>query len=244
VLVRRALVAAPLLTLALAFGSAAPVAAQSWVVSPASGNADIITQLFYFTLVLAGVVFVLVEGLLIYSSLRFRRRAPIPGREPPQIHGNTRLEVMWAIVPALILISLFAISVTRLGTLGSIPQDPNAMRITVTGRQFQWEFGYPDANTSVFDELVVPVGRPVIMEVTSEDVIHSFWVPDLYGKIDAIPGRTNRIWFQARDPGTYRGVCAELCGDAHGRMLFRAEVMPEAEFEQWLQGARSQTSGT
>src|SRR5919201_6475521 len=162
VLVRRAVVAA--LVVALALGSASPVAAQSWVVSPASGNAEIISQLFWFTLVLAGVVFVLVEGLLIYSSLRFRRRAAVPGREPPQIHGNTRLEVMWAIVPALILISLFAISVTRLGTLGSIPQDPNAMRITVTGRQFEWQFDYAGTNTSMKDDLVLPVGRPVVFE--------------------------------------------------------------------------------
>jgi cytochrome c oxidase subunit 2 len=243
VLVRRVcrgLVAA-LALLALALGSAPPAAAQSWVVAPASGNAEIISELFWFTLVLAGVVFVLVEGLLIYSSLRFRRRAPLPFREPIQIHGNTRLEVMWAIVPGLILISLFAITVTRLGTLGSIPQDPNALRITVTGRQFQWEFGYPDAGARSIDDLRVPVGRPVVMEVTSQDIIHSFWVPDLYGKIDANPGRTNRIWFQARNPGTYRGVCAELCGNAHSQMLFRVEAMPEADFDQWLQTARAQS---
>src|SRR5919201_3741343 len=180
VLVRRAVVAA--LVLALALGSASPVAAQSWVVSPASGNAEIISQLFWFTLVLAGVVFVLVEGLLIYSSLRFRRRAGAALSEPPQIHGNTRLKVMWAIVPALILIGLFGISVTRLGTLGTLPQDPNAMRITVTGRQFQWTFGYPEANVEVRDgSLRIPVGRPLVFDVTSEDVIHSFWVPALYG---------------------------------------------------------------
>src|SRR5437660_6328366 len=138
----RVLLAAPLAALLLA--SPSPAAAQPWVVAPASDGADVISQLFWFTLVLATIVFVLVEGLLIYSSLRFRRRAALPTREPPQIHGNTRLEVMWAIVPALILISLFAITVTRLGTLGSIPQDPNALRITVTGRQFQWQFDYPE----------------------------------------------------------------------------------------------------
>ena len=211
-------------------------AAQPWVLAPASDGAEIISQLFWFTLVLAGVVIVLVEGLLIYSGLRFRRRSVMPSREPPQIHGNTRLEVMWAIVPALILISLFAITVTRLGTLGSLPQDPNAMRISVTGRQFEWQFDYAGSSRSLTNELLVPVGRPVVMEVTSEDVIHSFWVPDLYGKIDANPGRVNRIWFQATTPGTYRGVCAELCGDAHAQMLFRVEAMPDAEFQQWLQG--------
>jgi cytochrome c oxidase subunit 2 len=235
---RRLLPAVPLALAALS--SPSPAAAQPWVVAPASTSAELISQLFWFTLVLATIVFVLVEGLLIYSSLRFRRRAPLPVHEPPQIHGNTRLEVMWAIVPALILISLFAITVTRLGTLGSIPQDPNAMHIAVTGRQFEWQFDYPGTNMSSTNELVIPVGRPVVMDVTSEDVIHSFWVPDLYGKIDANPGRTNHIWFQARNPGTYRGVCAELCGDAHALMLFRVEVLPEAEFQQWLQGASTQ----
>src|SRR5215218_5082730 len=104
-------------------GTAAPTAAQSWVGNPASNQAEVVSQLFWFTLVLATIVFLLVEGLLIYSSLRFRRRAPLPLHEPPQIHGNTRLEVMWATVPALILIGLFGITVTRLGELSQIPTD-------------------------------------------------------------------------------------------------------------------------
>src|ERR671935_1420523 len=175
---RRLLLALPLAVGLLASPSSA--AAQPWPTAPASDGAGQMSQLFWFTLVLATIVFVLVEGLLIYSSLRFRRRAPVPAIEPPQIHGNTRLEVMWAVVPALILIGLFGITVTRLGTLGTIPQDPNAMRITVTGRQFQWEFGYPDASVRVNDgSLRIPVGRPLVFDVTSEDVIHSFWVPDL-----------------------------------------------------------------
>src|SRR6185503_20417705 len=140
---RRVLLAAPLAVSLLA--SPSPAAAQSWVVAPASDSAEILSQLFWFTLVLAGVVFLLVEGLLIYSSLRFRRRAPLPAIEPPQIHGNTRLEVMWAAVPALLLIGLFGITVTRLGDLSQLPtNDPNALRIAVTGRQFQWEFDYGD----------------------------------------------------------------------------------------------------
>src|SRR3954470_7596953 len=127
---RRVLFAAPL---ALALGaSPTSAAAQSWVVSPASDNAEVISQLFWFTLVLATIVFVLVEGLLIYSSLRFRRRSPLPVHEPPQIHGNTRLEVMWAAVPALILVGLFGITVSRLGDISQIPNDPNALHIGVT----------------------------------------------------------------------------------------------------------------
>jgi cytochrome c oxidase subunit 2 len=229
---RRVLLAAPLAAVLLA--SPLPVAAQPWVVAPASDGAEVISQLFWFTLVLATIVFVLVEGLLIYSSLRFRRRAALPTREPPQIHGNTRLEVMWATVPALILIGLFGITVSRLGDLSQIPTDPNTLHISVTGRQFQWEFGYGTSGVKSND-LHIPVGTPLVFDVTSTDVIHSFWVPDLYGKIDANPGRVNRITFKATKAGEYRGVCAELCGAGHSGMLFRVEAVSQGEFQQWLQ---------
>jgi len=236
----RRLCPAVLAAIALLASTALPTFAQSWVVNPASPSAELISQLFWFTLILATVVFVLVEGLLIYSSLRFRRRAPLPLHEPPQIHGNTRLEVMWATVPALILIGLFGISVTRLGEISQIPSnDPNALRIAVTGRQFQWEFQYGDSGVKSTNELRIPVGRPLIFEVTSMDVIHSFWVPDLYGKIDANPGRVNRISFEARKPGSYRGVCAELCGAGHAGMLFRVEALSSNDYQQWIQQQQS-----
>ena len=224
---------------ALLAGSAVPAAAQAWPVAPASNNAELISQLFWFTLILATVVFVLVEGLLIYSSLRFRRRAPLPAREPPQIHGNTRLEVMWATVPALILVGLFGITVTRLGDISQLPTDPNTLRIAVTGQQFSWTFQYADTGVQSINDLHLPVGQPVVFDVTSKDVIHSFWVPNLYGKIDANPGRINHITFTVRQEGTYRGVCAELCGAGHGGMLFRVEAVSPAEFQQWIEQQQS-----
>jgi cytochrome c oxidase subunit II len=232
-LLRRALLAAPLAAVILA--SPSPAAAQPWVVAPASEGAEIISQLFWFTLVLATIVFVMVEGLLIYSSLRFRRRMPLPLHEPPQIHGNTRLEVMWATVPALILVGLFGITVSRLGDLSQLPTDPNTLHIGVTGRQFSWEFAYGNSGVKTTNDLRIPVGQPLIFDVTSMDVIHSFWVPDLYGKIDANPGRVNRITFKALQEGTFRGVCAELCGAGHGGMLFRVTTVSQGEFQQWLQ---------
>jgi cytochrome c oxidase subunit 2 len=232
-LMRRVLLAAPLAAVLLA--SPSRVAAEPWVVAPASDGAEIISQLFWFTLVLATIVFVLVEGLLIYSSLRFRRRAPLPIHEPPQIHGNTRLEVMWATVPALILIGLFGITVSRLGDLSALPTDPNTLRISVTGQQFQWTFGYGNSGVKTTNDLHIPIGQPLIFDVTSTDVIHSFWVPDLYGKIDANPGRVNRITFKAKQPGEYRGVCAELCGAGHAGMLFRVTAVTQTDFQQWLQ---------
>jgi cytochrome c oxidase subunit II len=229
---RRALLAAPLAAIWLA--SPSPAAAQPWVVAPASDNAELISQLFWFTLVLATIVFVLVEGLLIYSSLRFRRRAPLPVHEPPQIHGNTRLEVMWAAVPALILVGLFGITVSRLGDISRVPNDPNTVHINVTGRQFQWEFDYGNSIKST-NELHIPIQQQVVFDVTSQDVIHSFWVPDLYGKIDANPGRVNHITFKANQAGEYRGVCAELCGAGHGGMLFRVQAQTQSDFQEWLQ---------
>jgi cytochrome c oxidase subunit 2 len=228
---------------ALIVGSAVPAAAQSWVVNPASESAELISQLFWFTLVLAAIVFVLVEGLLIFSSLRFRRRAPLPVVEPPQIHGNTRLEVMWATVPALILVGLFGITVTRLGELSQIPDDPNALHIGVTGQQFSWTFDYGTTGVKSVNDLRIPVGTPVVFDVTSTDVIHSFWVPDLYGKIDANPGRVNRISFTARQEGTFRGVCAELCGAGHAGMLFRVTTVTPAEFQQWIQDQQAGRPG-
>jgi cytochrome c oxidase subunit II len=237
---RRLLLAVPLALFALA--SPPPAAAQPWPVAPSSDGAEQISQLFWFTLVLATIVFVLVEGLLIYSSLRFRRRTPLPTVEPPQIHGNTRLEVMWATVPALILIGLFGITVTRLGELSQIPTDPNVMHITVTGQQFSWEFGYGNSGVKTTNDLRLPVGQQVVFDVTSKDVIHAFWVPDLWGQIDANPGRINHITYKATQAGEFRGVCAMLCGAGHSGMLFRVTTVSSGDFQTWLQQQQSGTA--
>jgi cytochrome c oxidase subunit 2 len=226
------------------FASPSAVAAEPWVVAPVSNGAEIISQLFWFTLVLAVIVFVLVEGLLIFSSLRFRRRAPLPAREPPQIHGNTRLEVMWATVPGLILVGLFGITVTRLGDLSQLPPESDAFHISVTGHQYEWDFGYGGSTAKSVNELHLPVGTPLVFDVTSLDVIHSFWVPNLYGKIDANPGRINHITYTANQTGEYRGVCAELCGAGHSGMLFRVIVQTQSDFHVWvLQQQAAATSG-
>jgi cytochrome c oxidase subunit 2 len=221
----------------LASGSATALAADPWVTAPASRNVGQLSELFWLTLVLAGIVFVLVEALLIYSSLRFRRRTPAPAVEPPQIHGNTRLEIMWAIVPAVILIGLFGVSVQTLGNTSTPP--PNAMVVEVQGFQFAWQFHYADQNVDSLNELRIPVGRPVVFDVTARDVIHSFWVPELFGKIDAVPGRTNQTWTQAEVPGTFRGVCAELCGAGHAGMFFTVQAVSEDEFNAWIEQLKS-----
>ena len=210
----------------------APATAQAAQLNPASPQAGLIRDLFWITMAIALVVFFAVEALLIYTSLRFRRRGPVDQPEPQQIHGNTRLEILWAVLPAVILVSLFIVSVRSMAELGSAPA--NARTVQVTGFQFGWEFTYPDSNVRVINDLRLPVGQPVVLEITSRDVIHSFWVPDLGGKIDANPGLVNRMTITPERPGLFRAVCAELCGVGHANMLFDVRVMEPSEFEAWL----------
>ena len=232
---RRVLLAAPLAAVLLA--SPSPAAAQPWVVAPASDGAEVISQLFWFTLVLATIVFVLVEGLLIYSSLRFRRRAPLPLHEPPQIHGNTRLEVMWATVPALILIGLFGITVSRLGDLSQMPTDPNTLHISVTGQPVPVGVRLRRSGVKTTNDLHIP-GRHAAhlrRDVDGRD-------PQLLG---ARPVRQDR-----REPGPDqshhlqghpRGHVSRRVRRAVRRwprgMLFRVEAVSQTEFQQWLQSS-------
>ena len=208
----------------------APVGANP--LTPASPQARRLADMFWITMAIALVVFVAVEALILYTSLRFRRRPGVVLGEPAQIHGNTRLEIMWSILPAIILISLFVVSVRTMAQVGAVPND--ALRIQVVGRQFAWDFTYPDSNVRVTNDMRVPVGQPVVLDITATDVIHSFWVPDLHGKIDANPGLTNRLTFTAERPGVYRGVCAELCGAGHPLMLFTVTAVDPGEFQTWL----------
>ena len=219
-----------------------PAAASASPLTPASPQARLSSDLFWITIGIAVVVLVAVEFLLVYTSLRFRRQPGVDAPEPPQIHGNTRLEAMWTIIPAVLLVSLFVISVRAMAEIGSVPAD--AMKIQVTGRQFLWQFNYPDANITSTNDLRVPVGQAVDLEVTSEDVIHSFWVPDLGGKVDANPGLTSRLSWVAERAGVYRGVCAELCGSGHAAMLFNVTAMEPADFQAWLESGGQTTVTT
>jgi cytochrome c oxidase subunit II len=228
-----------------AFGGTLTVLVVGWILAsldpgtafanpltPASPQARLESDLFWITIGIAMVVLVAVEFLLIYTSLRFRKRPGVVQPEPAQIHGNTRLELMWSILPAIILVSLFIVSVRTMAQVGNVPS--NARVIQVVGRQFAWDFTYPDANVRVTNDLRIPVGQPVVLEITAQDVIHSFWVPDLGGKIDANPGLTNRLSWTAERAGVYRGVCTELCGVGHANMLFTVTAMEPSEFESWL----------
>lgn len=204
-------------------------------------------DLFFIVMWPALAIMIGVFGVLLYSLWRFRQRSE---NEPPpvQVHGNTRLEVAWTIVPVILLAVIAVPTLADIVELGRQPRD-DALHVKVMGRQWKWQFEYPDqtdatgAPVLVFDELHIPVGREVGFTVESADVIHSFWMPQLGGKIDVIPGRTNHIWIKADEPGNYSSQCAEFCGLGHSAMRFRAIAESEQDFEAWIAGG-GQTSPT
>lgn len=222
-----------LLVLALAFHGQAFAQPPS-PLDPQSNNAGEVADLFYLILWIAIAVFVLVEGLLIFAVVRYRRRED--DEVPEQVHGNATLEIMWTVVPSLIMALLFYLTLDTLQAQRNIPED--ALEIKVVGRQWFWEFTYEERITTT-DELWIPVGRPVKFTVTSADVIHSFWVPQLGGKIDAIPGHDNITWFAADEAGVYAGQCAEFCGLEHYAMLFDVHAVSQDEFDTWLAEQRA-----
>jgi cytochrome c oxidase subunit II len=209
-------------------------------VDPRSPNADRINDTYWVILAFTGFIFVLVEGSLILFVIRYRRRGRPVEAEGPQIRGHHRLEIAWTIAPVLILAVIGSIVFYKLPGIANVPEADASggerLEIAVEGRQFYFNYEYPNGVIAV-DRLRVPVNRVVRLEVTSpsHDVIHSWWVPALGGKTDVNPGSTNETWFQAEQEGIYYGQCAELCGIQHAAMLTAVEVLPEDEFEQWLE---------
>lgn len=183
----------------------------------------------------AVAVFVLVEGLLVFSLFRFRQRKGDTSN-PKQTHGNTRLEVAWTIVPALLLAVLAVPTVSTIWALAREPAD--AMPVTVTAHQWWWQYDYPEQEVVTANELHIPAGRRVLLTLRSNDIIHSFWVPRLAGKQDLIPGRENHLQLEADEPGTYLGTCAEYCGLSHANMRFAVIAHDPADFERWVAGQR------
>jgi cytochrome c oxidase subunit II len=227
--------------IALALAVSAPALAGNGgfaPVPPESPNAEGITQSYWFVSVFALAIFLLVEGLLVAFVIRYRRKRRPRDADGVQIHGSNRLELSWTIGPVVIL---FLIAVFVLVKLPGIADVPGAtagggpLEIEVVGQQFAWEYRYPNGVVAI-DHLRAPAGRPVRLEVTAPDwdVVHSWWIPALGGKIDAIPGRTTSTWFEADRTGTYKGQCAELCGLYHAKMLAQVEVLDEAAFDSWL----------
>jgi cytochrome c oxidase subunit 2 len=208
-------VAGALALAAAAFGSNGGISP----VSPNSPNAARISDAYWLILALTGAIFLIVEGTLITFIVRYRGRGRARNVEGPQVHGATKLELIWTAIPVLILASIAGFVFYKLPGIKDTPPASAAdrMHVTVEAHQFYWLFKYPDGSESV-NVLSVPVHRVVVMDITSADVIHSWWVPALGGKTDAIPGKTNHTWFQAKHTGTFAIRCAEFCGLQHEAM--------------------------
>jgi cytochrome c oxidase subunit II len=218
------------------------------IFAPVSPPAESIRALSVLVLAVAAGIFLIVEGILIYCVVRFRRR-PADTGEPAQLYGSKPIEIAWTAAPTLIVFVL-VLATTR--TLWEVERDPpapkagdGALFVTVVGRQWWWEYRYEHYDGRKLDfitanELHMPVSadgrpRPVYLSLKSADVAHSYWVPRLAGKMDLIPGRTNRLWFQTASPGLYFGQCAEYCGTQHAGMLLRVNVDSEEDFDRWLE---------
>jgi cytochrome c oxidase subunit 2 len=198
-----------------------------------------IRELSFFVLGITGVIFVVVAALTVYALVRFRRRAGEPDREPPQVYGSARIELAWTAVPFLIVVVLFLVTARYIWSIERRPQTAGALEVHIVGYQWWWEIRYPALGIVTANELHVPVSdpgnpTPTFITLQSADVIHSFWVPQLAGKMDTIPNQTNRLWIDPRQSGTYVGQCAEYCGLQHALMLLTVVVQPRDEFQRWV----------
>ncbi|HEY1711478.1 MAG TPA: cytochrome c oxidase subunit II [Solirubrobacteraceae bacterium] len=254
--------AIPVLAAVLAGSLLIAPAAMANFITPKSGgspNANQIHSLYNIVLYVAAIVAVLVEGALVYSIWRFRaKRSPVAA----QIHGNTRLEIGWTVAAALILVVLTVVTFIKLPSIVNPPNSdanglvlsasvnaptpPNGKKLTVCiqGRQFIWRYVYgngclkdsfsPKLKAYSFTTMVVPEHTTIVLAIQSTDVIHSWWVPSLGGKVDAVPGYTTYTWFKALHTGTFRGQCAQLCGTNHAAMVAFVHVVTPAQYTKWV----------
>ena len=253
-LLRRALPAALLALLLTA------VPASAGILFPEAGGgskqAEDIRTLYGIIFVLGLIVFIGVEGVLIWCLVKYRARR---GRVAAQIHGNTKLEIGWTVGAAVILVFLtiatfvmlpgiknpagsdidvngnpIAANAAFASTDQRKPPDGEAMNIQVNGKQYVWQFTYPgEEKVFSYTRMYVPVGMTITLDIRSDDVQHSWWIPALGGKMDALPGYTNKTWFKVTEPGSYRGQCAELCGRNHANMLAEVVALPFEDWQAW-----------
>jgi cytochrome c oxidase subunit 2 len=231
--------------------------------SGGSSNANQIDSLYKITLVIALIIFVAVEGGLLYALIKFRWRK---GAVAAQIRGNTRLELGWTVGAAVILLALAILTFAKLSSIQNpsnsspdgdklassggllyasserkLPPNGKALNIRVIGRQYIWQYVYPGSSEPdglgapySYEEMVVPTKTTVTLDIVSADVVHSWWVPQLGGKFQAVPGYHNYTWFKIEKPGIYKGQCAILCGRGHARMVATVKAVPPAQFDEWL----------
>lgn len=202
---------------------------------PASETAQQLQDLFEGIFWWAVAVFAIVEGALLLTVLRFRSgRGEAVAQPPKHVHGNTLVELAWTLAPAVVLVMIAVPTITTIWVVDRPTTDPDALVIEVVGHQWWWEFRYPEFDIVTANELHLPVGRTIDLRLTSADVIHSFWIPQLAGKRDVVPGHENTLWFAADSVGTYIGQCAEFCGLSHALMKLEAVVDEPEAFAAWV----------
>ncbi len=197
-----------------------------------SPEANDINNLFLKYLILAGIIIALVAGLVIVGAIRFSSKKH-PG-EPKQIFGNKKLEITWTLVPFLILVFFFALTLRAMEEINSPVSENRKPDIIIVAHQWWWDMRYPEYKIITANELHIPVGKKLLMEIESADVIHDWWVPALGRKIDAVPGRKNYTWIEADSAGTYEGTCAEFCGAEHAWMRIKVIAQTKPYFDKWI----------
>ena len=229
------LVATAILTWAIfeAFADSANTPQTTFI--PASVQAAIVRDVYLIIFILAGVVFFAIMAATLILSLLFRER---PGQTAMQFHGNSKLEVVWTLIPVIIVAIMAVPTFSAISATSKAPPG-DALEVVAIGHQWWFEFQYPELGITTANELHVPVGRAVSIKLESHDVIHSFWVPQLSGKTDMMPGHRNHLWFTPTEarPEPYLAQCAEFCGLSHANMRFRVFVRPVGDFEAWAKNA-------
>jgi len=242
-MIRRALVLG-MLALILAALTGCQQEYKMSILDTAGTVAEMQKDLVWLSIYIMSFVVAVVTLIMIYVLIRYRKK-PGDDTPPKQVEGNNLLEAIWIIVPILLLAILAVPTVTTTFALDKVQADGEVLNVKVVGAQFWWQFEYPDLGIVTAQELHIPTGTKVNLQLETRDVIHSFWVPRLAGKTDLVSGRTNTMWLEATEPGTYIGKCAELCGDGHGVMDFLVVAHEPAEFEQWVESMKNpQTTPT
>lgn len=219
-------------TLAVATSACARGELPQNALDPLGPEARTLDRLWDLVFPIAVVIFVLVQGLIIFIVFKFRARSDEDA--PVQVHGNAKAEIAWTIAPALILAVAGVFTVVTLFDINARAEGSEVLQVKVTGHQWWWEYEYPDQKIITANELNIPTGRQVQLQLTSADVIHNFWPPKLAGKVYAIPGRTNYMRLEADKPGDYAGQCAEYCGLSHANMRLRVVAHSPEDFEKWV----------
>jgi len=233
---------------AMATFAAGPSSTPS-LLNPASTPAHDIYHLSLFVMAICLGIFLVVFSLIVYAAVKYRKRATDDGHEPPQIYGSNQVELAWTVIPILIVVVLFLAAARVIHAVEDAQFPPSAIEVTAIGHQFWWEFQYPGYGFVTANELHVPVSdpshpTPTHIVLLSADTDHSFWVPQLAGKIDLIPNRRNEMWVDPHDVGHYVGQCAQYCGTQHAKMLLNVMVDSPEDFAKWAQQQKAPAAMT